>query len=144
MKTRDILKLIEPAYSRLHCLNDISLTKYRDRCYDMAVAEERGHRRGAPDGHEWPAGASVNAAGRFFVVNRIAQYISGYPMPTIGDVLSFQESAIYAAAIVANYRAEIVKAWVPLATNSQPIALTFAQYCQQLAALDYCTFVGSN
>ena len=133
MNTNQINKLVDKAYTALDCLNHIDWTPYRNRCFDMACEEERGHRKGAPNGHEWPRNATVAAAGRFFVVLRIAQTLTKHNgrterSLTIKDLLHCQPSAIYAASIVANYGAQIVTAWQGLDVAA-------------LADLDYVEFV---
>lgn len=135
MKTKEINRIVDRAYSALHVLNNIKWTAYRDRCFQMAAQEERDHRRGKPADVRLPAGASVPAAARLFVVKRIAKYLSHTGKqthrPTIADVLSYPPSAIYAASIVANYGAEILRAW-----KGQDIA--------RLADLDYCQFINNG
>ena len=124
-----INKLVDTAYGRLDVLNNIKWTAYRDNCLDKAMAEERQHRNGTQRGRIYPKGASVNAAARLFVVSRIAQFMVGHSMPSIADVLSHQPSAIYAAALVANYGEQIKQAWAGLDIDA-------------LATLDYCELVG--
>ncbi len=134
--TTDINKLVSRAYTALESLNNIQWTPYRDRCFEMAQAEERAHVRCAPDDYQRPCGYSVNGAARLFVVKRIAEYLVQYLVhscktPTIADVLHYQPSAIYAASIVANYPQEIIAALAGFDI-------------EQLARLDYCKYVGSN
>lgn len=135
MKTREINALVEPAYRALHVLNNITWTGYRDRCFEMACAEERQHRRGAPNDWRWPKGCSIQAAGRLFVVRRIAENLLGAGrgghLPTLADVLHYQPSAIYAASIVANHRERIAEAW-----KTTDVA--------KLADLDYVQFVNNG
>jgi len=132
MRTKEINAIVERAYSALHVLNNITWTGYRDRCFEMACSEERQHRRGAPAGWRWPAGASVQAAARLFVVKRIAECLSEPEnVPSIGSVLHYQPSAIYAASIVANYGAECRKAFEGM-------------NLKQLADLDYMHFVNNG
>ncbi len=132
MKTRDINRIVDSAYSALYPLNNIKWTAYRDRCAAMAESEERDHRRGKPDSVTLPKGASVKAAARLFVVKRIAESMAGVGhQPTIADVISYQSSAIYAASLVANYRDVIAEAW-----KDQDYA--------SLASLDYCEFINDG
>ena len=138
MNTQQIAKLVDNAYSRLDVLNNIKWTAYRDKCFEMACEEERQHRRGKPDGWIYPKGASIQGAARLFVVKRIAEYMLGDRVPSIGDILHFQPSAIYAAAIVANYPDEIRAAWDGKRNNGLTLNVS------ELAALDYCVFVGND
>lgn len=110
MRTKEINRLVDPAYSALHVLNAHTWTAYRDKCRALACEEERQHRRGKPADVRIPKGASIDAAARMFVVKRIAGYLLGEHVPTIGHILHYQPSAIYAAAIVANYREECAEA----------------------------------
>lgn len=134
MRTKEINAIVDSAYSALQFLNNKTWTAYRDRCYDMACEEERGHRRGAPNGWSWPKGASVNAAARMFVVKRIAEELTGERPIKIADILHTQGSAVYAAALVANFGDEIRKAW------SSPGIETIAA----LKELDYVQFVNDG
>lgn len=131
-ETTRINRIADEAYIRLAALNDISMTAYRNICFRMALEEERGHRRSAPAGWRWPKGASAQAAARLFVVKRIAEALTATNdrKLTIKDVLHTQPSAIYAASIVANYGAEVIRAWAGLCVS-------------ELADLDYCKLVGS-
>ena len=133
-ETTRINRIVNEAYSRLDALNNIGMTAYRNVCYRMALEEERGYRRGTPAGWTWPKGATPQAAARMFVVNRIAEALTAIDDDdrklTICDVLHTQPSAIYAASIVANYGAEVMRAWDGLDVT-------------ELANLDYCKLVGS-
>jgi hypothetical protein len=134
MKTSEINRLVDKAYSALDVLNNITWTSYRDKLCDMACAEERDHRKPfGRFGHPpMPKGASVVAAGKLFAVKRIAERLTGKGhQPTIADVISYQPSAIYAASLVDNYRERIEAAWAGLDVA-------------QLAELDYCEFVGNE
>ncbi len=126
-KTR-ALQLIDFAYSSLDFLNDIKLTSYRDVCYEMARSEEIAHRR------QWTnrGGISVNVAARLFVVYRIAQYLSGERRATVADILHFQPSNMYAAAIVEEYREQISAVLSP-ATVTELLWLDYAQLVETTA-----------
>lgn len=133
MNTRQINRIVDAAYSRLDVINDLTMRNWRDRIFDAACEEERGHRRGAPTNWTWPKGASVNAAARLFVVKRIAQALTatGKHRLTIKDVINTQMSAILAASVVANYGAECMTA-------------LGREKLGELAELDYCALVGNN
>ena len=131
MSTQQIAKLVDNAYSRLDVLNNIKWTAYRNKCFEMACEEERQHRRGKPGGWIYPKGASIQGAARLFVVQRIAAYMLGDRVPSIGDILHFQPSAFYAAALVANYAEDISKALAGMDLRA-------------LADLDYCEFVHND
>jgi hypothetical protein len=128
MNTKQINNLVRRAYSALDVLNNIKMTAYRDHCFKMACEEERGHRRFKPDGLRIPA--SVQDAGRFFVVLRIAESLLGRRYE-IADILNCQQSALFAAALVATYEKEIREALKDLELR-------------ELVGLDYCELVGSK
>jgi hypothetical protein len=129
MKTAEIVRLVDKAYSALHVLDNITWTEYREKCRALAEEEERRHRKGAPVGWKWPSGATVGNAGKFFVVKRIAEHLTGAHRPlTLADAISCQPSALFAASLVENYRERIGAAWAGLDAR-------------QLAELDYCEFV---
>lgn len=133
MNTQQINKLVADAYSRLDGLNNFSWTSHREKCFRLALQEERSHMRGAPDGFRRPKGYSKAGAARMFVVHRIAQYLESNVLPGIESVLDYQPSAVYAAALVAKYHVEIHQMW---GMDRQLIA--------QLANLDYCEYAGSK
>lgn len=125
-----ISDLADRAYSALQFLNSKTWTSYRDRCFDLALAEERQHRRGKPEDLKIPS--SAEACARMFVVKRIAQeLLPDGRKATIADVISYQPSAIYAASIVANYAEECSKALEAFDLKA-------------LSELDYCKLVGSD
>lgn len=120
------LAFIDKAYCALDVLNNITLTAYRNRCLDMAEAEERLHRR-STFGVERRWGVSIPAAARLFVVKRTAEALLGNRLG-IADVIRIQPSALYAASLAVNYRQIIEAAWRDLDVKA-------------LAALDYCALV---
>jgi hypothetical protein len=131
MNTREINAIVDRAYHALYVLNNIKWTAYRDRCFDLACAEERDHRRGKPADVTLPKGASVQAAARMFVVKRIAEALLGIHPLTVKHFLSVQQSAFYAQSIVANYEQECREA--------------LAKFdLEQLANLDYVEFVNNG
>lgn len=120
------LNLIQRAYTALDFLN--GMTAYRDRCFDMAEAEEKQHRSGF---REFGWGITRTAAAQLFTVQRIAQALDiKSRQTTIADVIRFQPSAVYAASLAANFGPEIRAAF-----DAANITLT------QLLALDYCALV---
>ena len=131
--TAQINRIVDSAYIALEVLDNLNLTRHRKRLYGMACDEERGHRRGDPYGHQWPKGASIPAAARFFAVKRIAEALTdtGDRKATVRDLIHWRPSAFYAASLVANYGAEILRAW-----EGQDIAA--------LADLNYVTFVNNG
>ncbi len=128
MNTKEKLALIETAFGRLHVLNNISWTNYREELLALCLDEEKRHRGGDFREHHTPDTVSANVAARMFAVKRIAEYLSGERMPRGKDYLHTRKSCFYAAGLVDDYRAEIRKAWKGL-----PIG--------ELASLDYCEFV---
>lgn len=131
-RTTEINKLVSRAYTALGILDNITWTKYRKICFDLAVKEEKQHRLCKPaSAPPYTAGATVAAAGRFFVVYRIAQYATGVlRMPTIKELISSQPSALYAASLVANFPKDIGEA-----LNDAGVS------AKDLAELDYVEFV---
>jgi hypothetical protein len=45
---KEQIKLINDAYFKLDCVNNISWTKYRDRLFDMNKEGEKQHDQGRP------------------------------------------------------------------------------------------------
>ena len=131
--TAQINRIVDSAYTALTVLDNLSLTRHRKRLYGMACDQERWHRCGAPDGHQWPKGASIPAAARLFAVKRIAEALTatGDRKATVADCIQWQPSAFYAASLAANFGAEILRAW-----EGQDIAA--------LADLNYVAFVNNG
>jgi hypothetical protein len=94
----------------------------------MCLDEEKSH-RGDDFNRSHPNTVSAHVAAKMFAVKRIAEYLTGHRMPRGRDFLHFQRSCFYAAGLVDAHRKIIRKAWRKL-----PV--------QELAALDYCEFVG--
>jgi hypothetical protein len=109
--TAQINRIVAKAYDALQVLDNMSMKAYRRQCFDMALQEERDHRKGAPDGRKWPKGATPHAAARLFVVKRIAEALiaTDASKATVADFINWQGSAFYAASLVANFRAEILR-----------------------------------
>jgi hypothetical protein len=129
MNRTEKLALIRDAFGRLHALNNICWTPYRERLFDLCETEEKEHRGFGPDFRRYhPNAVSVADTARMFSVKRVAEYLNGEKMPHARQFIHIQRSAFFAASLVANYRKEIRKAWKGL-----PIG--------ELAALDYCEFV---
>ncbi len=110
MKTkRESLKLIDAAYTALDVLNNISWEKYLDKLFAMNWKEEREHDHLRPAGTA--RGLSVSMAAKLFCVCWIAECLLNKRKYEVKDYLHIRQSAFYAAALAANYGAEIVKAW---------------------------------
>lgn len=133
MNTRQINRIVNAAYGRLDMINDLTMRNWRNRIFDAACEEERGHRRGAPLDWTWPKGASVAAAARLFTVKRIAEALiaTGERRLTIKDVINTQMSAILAASVVANYGAQCMTA-------------LGREHLGELAALDYVYLINDG
>jgi hypothetical protein len=125
---REALALIAKAYTALEFLDGITFTHYRSKCFEMAEAEEKDHRSSF---REFGWGITRKDAAKLFVVQRIAQCldIKNAP-PAVVDILRFQPSYMYAAAIAAKYGQDIRSAF-----TLAGVTIT------QLAALDYAKLV---
>lgn len=112
MNTKQQINLIRAAFDRLHVLNNITWSNYQDQLLKTCAEEERSHRGSGPDfAKNHPGAISVADAARLFAVKRIAEYMSGEPVPEIKYFLSMQRSVFFAASLVANYRERIASAW---------------------------------
>lgn len=107
---KEAVKLINEAYYRLECLNNISWTKYRDRLFDMNKASEKQHDQGRPD--HVSRGLSVSDSAKLFTVCWIAEYLTGdKKAPDAACFINMRSEAFYAYSVAVTYKKEILKAW---------------------------------
>lgn len=110
LSTKQVMARVGKAYDALDFLNDISTGKYRDECLHIAVVEERRHRRNDTD----KFALTVCQTAKMDTVRRIAIYLSNKErMLSIGDILTYKASAVYAAALVDQHGAQIKTALEP-------------------------------
>lgn len=125
---KEALRLIDGAWRALDALNDIGIRHYRDECCRLALAEEARHRR-MFESASW--GITRVAAARMLVVTRIARALAFPDRLKIRDVISTQESAIFAASLAAAYPKQCAKALAPFDR-------------EEILALDYAALVSAN
>jgi len=130
MKTqRQKIELVGKAYDALSLVYYSKNTNDADRTLKQAIAEEKGYRGWGPDfGKYHPNAATVNQCAKMFVVQRVAQYLTGAKQPELKDYFQTQQSAFMCAAIAAEYGDEVRQAWINFDLG-------------ELAGLDYVTFV---
>ena len=110
MNKKETIKLINEAYYKLDCLNNISWTKYRDRLFDMNKTSEKQHDRGRPEGTS--KGITITEAAKLFTVVWIAEYLTeAKKAPDAKDYINVRAEAFYAYSCAMQYKAEILKAW---------------------------------
>jgi hypothetical protein len=131
MKTQsEQIKLVAKAYEALELVYYSKNTNDADRAFKQSISEEKGHRGWGPDFSAYhPGAATVNQCAKMFVVQRVAQYLTGAKPPEINDYFHTQQSAFMCAAIAAEYGDEVRRAWLNFDLG-------------ELAGLDYVTFVG--
>ena len=106
MKTKNIIKLINDAYSKLQILNNIDWTPYRENLYKLERQYERNHRNWC-NGREFDF--SIDIASKLFVVQHIASALKG----TRHDIKSYiylKQSIFLAESLVLNYEDKIKEA----------------------------------
>lgn len=107
---KEAVKLINEAYYRLECLNNISWTKYRDRLFDMNKASEKQHDQGRPE--HVSRGLSVSDSAKLFTVCWIAEYLTeAKKAPDASEFINMRAEAFYAYSVAVTYKKEILKAW---------------------------------
>jgi hypothetical protein len=127
MSNKQRIALINRAYAALEFLDDIKMSKPLSECYRLAWASESSYRRT----RSGKAHCTVAVAARSFVVRWIAQYAhEPHRLPSIGGVLALRPDVIMAAALVANYRDRILKAFSDADLDLQIVA-----------AIDYCKLI---
>ena len=108
---KEIVKTIDRAYSKLHVLNNIKWTAFRDDLFDMNKQDEIKHRKVMKD-RDYSRVASISNCAKLFVVHNIAESLLNKYKYTIKDLLIIRKSCLYSQSLVENYRKEIEKAWI--------------------------------
>ena len=107
---KEIVKTIDRAYSKLHVLNNIKWTAFRDDLFDMNKQDEIKHRKSMD--RDYSKIASISSCAKLFVVHNIAESLLNKYKYTIKDLLVIRKSCLYSQSLVENYRKEIEKAWI--------------------------------
>jgi hypothetical protein len=107
---KEIVKTINRAYSKLHVLNNIKWTAFRDDLFDMNKQDEIRHRKSMDS--DYSKIASISNCAKLFVVHNIAESLLNKYKYTIKDLLVIRKSCLYSQSLVENYRKEIEKAWI--------------------------------
>ena len=124
---KQIIKIVNQAYSKLDVLNNIRWTAFRDDLFDMNKKDEIRHRKSF-NNRDYSGVASISDCAKLFVVHNIAESILNKSKYTIKDLLIIRKSCIYSQSLVENYREIIEKAW-----ESENI--------KNLANLDYISLI---
>jgi hypothetical protein len=107
---KEIVKTIDRAYSKLHVLNNIKWTAFRDDLFDINKQDEIKHRKSMD--RDYSKVASISSCAKLFVVHNIAESLLNKYKYTIKDLLVIRKSCLYSQSLVENYRKEIEKAWI--------------------------------
>ena len=105
---KQIKKVIDQAYSKLHILSNITWTPYRDEIFDMNKKDEKRHRYNRPSSD---FEASVNDCAKMFTVKNIAESLLNIEKWKVKDLINIRKSALYSQSVVENYKDKIVEAW---------------------------------
>ena len=106
------LKLVTEAFAALSYAFDSKNQNYAELALKQSIAEEKSHRGWGPDFATYhPNAASIKQCAKMFVVQRVAQYLSGERLPEIKDYFHTQQSAFMCAAMALEFRQEILAAW---------------------------------
>ena len=123
---KEIVKTIDRAYSKLHVLNNIKWTAFRDDLFDMNKQDEIKHRKSMD--RDYSKVASISNCAKLFVVHNIAESLLNACKYTVKDYLIIRKSCLYAQSLVENYKEIIEKAWS-------------GENIKSLADLDYISLV---
>jgi hypothetical protein len=124
---KQIIKIVNQAYSKLDVLNNIRWTAFRDDLFNMNKKDEIRHRKSF-NNRDYSGVASISDCAKLFVVHNIAESLLNKSKYTIKDLLIIRKSCIYSQSLVENYREIIEKAW-----ESENI--------KNLANLDYISLI---
>ena len=105
---KQIKKIIDQAYSKLHILSNITWTPYRDEIFDMNKKDEKRHRFNRPSSD---FEASINDCAKMFTVKNIAESLLNIEKWKVKDLINIRKSALYSQSVVENYKDKIVEAW---------------------------------
>ena len=105
---KQIKKVIDQAYSKLHILSNITWTPYRDEIFDMNKKDEKRHRFNRPSSD---FEASINDCAKMFTVKNIAESLLNIDKWKVKDLINIRKSALYSQSVVENYKDKIVEAW---------------------------------
>jgi len=105
---KQIKKVIDQAYSKLHILSNITWTPYRDEIFDMNKKDEKRHRYNRPSSD---FEASISDCAKMFTVKNIAESLLKADQYQIKDLIRIRKSALYSQSVVENYKDKIVEAW---------------------------------
>ena len=105
---KQIKKIIDQAYSKLHILSNITWTPYRDEIFDMNKKDEKRHRFNRPSSD---FEASINDCAKMFTVKNIAESLLNIDKWKVKDLINIRKSALYSQSVVENYKDKIVEAW---------------------------------
>jgi len=105
---KQIKKVINQAYSKLHILSNITWTPYRDEIFDMNKKDEKRHRYNRPSSD---FEASISDCAKMFTVKNIAESLLKADQYQIKDLIRIRKSALYSQSVVENYKDKIVEAW---------------------------------
>ena len=105
---KQIKKVIDQAYSKLHILSNITWTPYRDEIFDMNKKDEKRHRFNRPSSD---FEASINDCAKMFTVKNIAESLLNIEKWKVKDLINIRKSALYSQSVVENYKDKIVEAW---------------------------------
>ena len=105
---KQIKKVINQAYSKLHILSNITWTPYRDEIFDMNKKDEKRHRYNIPSSD---FEASINDCAKMFTVKNIAESLLNIEKWKVKDLINIRKSALYSQSVVENYKDKIVEAW---------------------------------
>ena len=122
MDKKQALKLINTAFDRLECLNNITWTTYRDNLFDLHKKEEKQHDNLRPSGTS--RGLTITESAKLFTVCWIAEYLLSQKAIDAKDYINVRASAFYAYSVAMTYKTEILKAWEGLSL-------------EDIASLDY-------
>ena len=105
---KQIKKRIDQAYSKLHVLNNITWTPYRDEIFDMNKKDEKRHRFNRPSSD---FEASISDCAKMFTVKNIAESLVNIEKWKVKDLINIRKSALYSQSVVENYKDKILDAW---------------------------------
>ena len=110
---RKLKKVINTAYDKLHILNNITWSPYRDIIFNLNKEDEKKHRNAGTSytNQKRNYEMSINDCSKMFTVKNISESILKKEKYNIKDLIRIRKSAIYSQSVVENYEDKILVAW---------------------------------
>lgn len=106
MKKQDIKNTIETGFSKLHKLDNLSWTSYREEMFQEELKAEKQHRQFKPESITEKPKASATLAAKYFVLKWVIEALADNSVKP-SDILHCRKASLVAKGLVDLYRETI-------------------------------------